>query len=144
MVDSLNYGIQQAVKNYQNMHPSDDPHVKFVQEPDTSNNNLYFWHYPYAGSAEASDSSSDPFETVFETAYNKTWNDAGSDVTATYPKYNHFFNAVFDNITPELFQANGISDWNDPEVWGGSLGYRTRVFHPQFNWHSTITTAVLA
>lgn len=118
-----------------------------VHEPDRSNPNLYLWHYPYAGQSdpdgESTTSSPPAFEPIFWQAWNETWNAAVPDVNTVYPDYTDFFQAVMSNITPAIFAEHGIMDWSDPHIWGGAIGHRARVFHPQFMWHKAIMTSIL-
>lgn len=80
---------------------------------------------------------------MLEQSWNTTWNAAGDDINAKYPKWNDFFGAVLDGITPEVFAASGLSNQDDPDAWGGWLGDRTKVFHPQLAWHSSIMSSIL-
>lgn len=150
MSDALNAAIQDAVKrnsdkgvtfiDIENVDGEDklkghrycEPGVK---EPDTKNDKLYFWHYPYN---EAKDND-DPTIKLLQDTYKQVVGDLSTqDINSKYPKHRDLENAIFDAL-----DETKIKDKADAHTAGwDSIGYRARVFHPQVQYHKFIQSRI--
>lgn len=80
---------------------------------------------------------------AFADAYNQTFYASSEPVDQRYPKFGDFYEAVLDKVTPEFLKAQGVDDPDINSFWGDTIGLRARIFHPTFNWHELIRTAVI-
>lgn len=111
---------------------------KGVQEPDQSNTNLWFYHYPY----NVDDSTGNPDVEAISAAYDQTTQGV-TDFDTKWPQEYDLWDAVLGTLGESANSAD------DPDVdgtgfWGDTVGSRAKVFHPQTGYHSFIRDQVLA
>lgn len=157
MSRTLNLAIQQAVEM------SAESNVKYIdidsmlwghrfcepgiQEPDQNNPNLWFYHYPYNQDDEE---EKNPAISHLNAVMNKKASSVEFDPAKTL--WSDHIKAVWSTLDEEdvgnaaalyvqKYPSGNTSEKYD--VWGDSLGWRGRVFHPQSIYHKSIYEAII-
>ncbi len=102
-----------------------------VKEPDPHNDKLWFWHYPYHEPSSAN-------SKLLQQAADKVSKGLSTaDLSAKYPITADYTNAIFGALD---FTKAQLVNGGDPEAKGlwDFLGFRAKVFHPQFPLHNHI------
>ncbi|KAI9674953.1 MAG: hypothetical protein M1817_001359 [Caeruleum heppii] len=109
-----------------------------VKEPDQNNDKLWFWHYPY------NEPEDDKNSQLLKEASDKVTNGLSTaDLSAKYQNTADYTNAVFDALDFQKAQEINDGDVEAKGLWD-SIGWRTKVFHPQVKFHTHIKDLVMA
>ena len=113
-----------------------------IQEPDQNNANLWLWHYPYNPPDDAEIGTTGPnYTSVIQAANAQVFgNRSISQLSQEYSNAREvddaFYNAIDWNQVTQLGGVNQTGFWD-------SIGWRTKVFHPQVPWHNWIESTII-
>lgn len=108
---------------------------KGVKEPDQNNDQLYFWHYPY------NQPKDDELKVMTDAARSVTDGLSTADLSAKFTSGAQYTDAIFDALGEQAF-ANANGGNVDAQGLWDSIGWRTKVFHPQVRFHEHIKDLV--
>jgi hypothetical protein len=111
-----------------------------IQEPDQSNPNLWFFHYPY-GIEDSNDATIQYLNSVEQANVNTLTFDPSSTLWVDY--VDDFWPHVDETQLNQTVAGSG--DVNAQlDLWPDVIGARAKVFHPQAAFHMAIYQAIAA